>query len=82
MKKFITIALFASMTAVGLNGCGGNYSNTDTYTIGGAAAGGVIGAAATRSVVGGAVGAVAGGVIGNQIGKSQDAKYRNGTYYY
>ena len=67
--------LFAlGIALAGLTACGGNPTGKGETigTIGGAAAGGAIGSAATGgSTVGTVGGAAVGGLIGNQIGKDK-----------
>jgi osmotically inducible lipoprotein OsmB len=67
------IALAAALAA-----CGGNPTGKGETvgTVGGAAAGGAIGHAATGSTAGTLGGAAIGGVIGNEAGERYDDKHR------
>lgn len=72
IKHLMAIAV-ALTTALGIAGCG---SRAETVgTVGGAAAGGAVGSAATGgSTIGTIGGAAAGGYIGNQMGEKYDKR--------
>lgn len=76
MSKTIIAAVLA---AAGLAACGGNPTGKGETigTVGGAAAGGAIGSAATGgSTIGTVGGAVVGGVLGNEAGERYDERKR------
>jgi osmotically inducible lipoprotein OsmB len=67
MKARISIA--AALAALALGGCSG-MTHQDKTTVGGAAVGGVAGAALTNgSALGTVGGAAVGGVVGHEVGK-------------
>jgi len=73
-RSEIATALVAVMIAVSASGCStwNSMSSTQKGTVGGAAVGGVVGAAATDgSVLGTVGGAAVGGVVGHEVGKKQ-----------
>jgi osmotically inducible lipoprotein OsmB len=75
MGKFLVVAAIA---LAGLTACGGNPTGKGETigTIGGAAAGGAIGSAATGgSTIGTVGGAVLGGVVGNEAGERYDKNH-------
>ena len=73
------IAFGIALAAVGLTACESldkkGVSRETQGTVGGAVAGGAVGAAATGgSPIGTLGGAVIGGAVGNQVGEKQDEK--------
>jgi osmotically inducible lipoprotein OsmB len=73
------IAFGIALAAVGLTACESRdkkgVSRETQGTVGGAVAGGAVGAAATGgSPIGTLGGAVIGGAVGNQVGEKQDEK--------
>lgn len=79
MIKILTV--FGIVFAAGLAGCSAlddrGISRETQGTVGGAVAGGAVGAAATGgSALGTIGGAVIGGAVGNQVGERSDDKKR------
>ena len=72
-KHLIVLAL----ALTGLSACGSNPGRGETVgTVGGAAAGGAVGSAATGgSTIGTVGGAVLGGVVGNEAGQRYDKNH-------
>jgi osmotically inducible lipoprotein OsmB len=70
------LAAGIAVAALGLGGCGtwDSMSSRDKATVGGAAAGGVIGNAVGGGTLGTVGGAAAGGLIGNQVGKQRESR--------
>ncbi|HYF57586.1 MAG TPA: glycine zipper 2TM domain-containing protein [Burkholderiaceae bacterium] len=71
--RFLPVAA-ALAALVSLPGCStwDNLSGREKATVGGAAAGGVVGRAIGGGTLGTVGGAAVGGVIGNQVGKDRD----------
>ncbi|HEV7477231.1 MAG TPA: glycine zipper domain-containing protein [Burkholderiales bacterium] len=75
MSKILLASIVLSAAAVA--GCSGWGKGETVGTVGGAAAGGAIGSAATGgSTVGTVGGAVLGGAVGNQVGENYDDKHK------
>ena len=89
MIKKLTFAVAGLMTMAFVSGC----TTEDRYTAGGAAIGGIGGAAigagvsgnARGALIGGALGAGAGAIAGNVVGRSQQragyCRYSDGNVY-
>ena len=74
LKSFIALCAVAGV--VGLSGCSGMGRGETVGTVGGAAAGGVIGSAVTGgSTLGTLGGAAIGGAVGHEAGVQYDRKH-------
>jgi len=75
VKSFIALCAVAGM--LGLSACSGMGKGETVGTVGGAAAGGVLGSAVTGgSTIGTLGGAAIGGYVGHEAGADYDKKHR------
>ncbi len=77
MIKYVFAIAVALASALGLAGCGTDSRAETVGTVGGAAAGGVLGSAVTGgSTLGTIGGAAAGGYIGNELGEDYHKRHK------
>jgi len=72
----LSLAFAAALALTALPGCStwDSLSSREKATVGGAAAGGAVGAAVGGGTLGTVGGAAAGGLIGNQVGKERERR--------